>query len=89
MMISASHTRVPVGRVVEQAPLARSEGDTMIVPVLEEHLVVVKQLFLKEKLHIRHVMERVTVSEPVAPRRQRVTVERTDPLNDTVDAGGG
>ena len=77
-------TRVPVGRVVEHAPLSRSEGDTTIVPVVEERFVVVKQLFLKEEVHIRHVVERETISEPVTLRRQRATVERTDPLNDTV-----
>ena len=82
-------TRVPIGRTVEQAPLARSEGDTTIVPVIEERLVVVKQLFLKEELHIRHVVERETVSEPVTLRRQRLTVERTAPSSDTVVPGGG
>ncbi len=69
-------TRVPVGRVVETAPLARVEGDTTIVPVLEERFVVVKQLFLAEELHIRHVVEREVVREPVALRRQHATVER-------------
>lgn len=82
-------TRVPVGRVVEAQPLARSEGDTTIVPVVEERFVVVKQLFLKEELHIRHVVERETGSEPVTLRRQRVTVERIDLLSDAVDPGGG
>lgn len=82
-------TRVPVGRVVEEAPLARSEGDTTIVPVIEERFVVVKQLFLKEELHIRHVVERETIREPVPLRRQRVTVERTDTLGDAVDLGDG
>ena len=82
-------TRVPVGRVVEHAPLARSEGDTTIVPVLEERLVLVKQLFLKEELHIRHVVERETISEPVTLRRQRVIVERTDPVSDSVVHDGG
>jgi len=81
-------TRVPVGLVVDEAPLARSEGDTTIVPVVEERFIVVKQLFLKEELHIRHVVERETVTEPVTLRRQRVTVERTDPSSDTVDPGG-
>ena len=82
-------TRVPVGRVVEHAPLARSEGDTTIVPVVEERFVVVKQLFLKEEVHIRHVVERETVSEPVTLRQQRVTIERTDPVSDTGVSGGG
>lgn len=69
-------TRVPVGRVVEEAPLARAEGDITIVPVIEERLVVVKQLFLKEELHIRHVIEREVKRESVTLRRQRATVER-------------
>ncbi len=70
-------TRVPVGKVVETAPLARVEGDTTIVPVLEERFVVVKQLFLAEELHIRHVVEREVVREPVRLRRQHATVERS------------
>lgn len=72
-------TRVPVGRIIDEAPLARSEGDTTIVPVVEERFVVVKQLFLKEELHIRHVVERDIVREVVPLRRQRVTVERSGP----------
>ena len=71
-------TRVPIGRIVEEAPLARSEGDTTIVPVVEERFVVVKQLFLKEEVHVRHVVEREVRREPVTLRRQRATVERED-----------
>ena len=70
--------RVPIGKVVETAPLARVECDTTIVPVLEERFVVVKQLFLTEELHIRHVVEREVVREPVSLRRQRATVERSN-----------
>ena len=68
-------TRVPVGRVVEDAPPARSEGDTTIIPIVEERLVVVKQIFLVEEVRIRHVLERDAVSEPVTLRRQRALVE--------------
>lgn len=71
-------TRVPVGRVVEEAPQARSEGDTTIVPVVQERFVVVKQLFLVEEVRIRHVLEREAVREPVTLRRQRTVVERLD-----------
>ena len=70
-------TRIPVDRVVEVAPGARTEGDTTIVPVLEERLVVVRQLVLKEELHIRHVIDRQLVREPVTLRRQHATVERS------------
>ena len=71
-------TRVPIGRVVAEAPLARAEGDTTIVPVIEERFVVVKQLFLKEELHIRHVVVREVKRESITLRRQRATVERHD-----------
>jgi len=43
---------VPVGRVVAEAPGVRDEGDELVVPVLEEVLVVQKQLFLREELRI-------------------------------------
>lgn len=80
-------TRVPVGRIVEEAPVARAEGDVTIVPVIEERFVVVKQLFLKEELHIRHVVEREVKREPVSLRRQRATVERFSTVTDEVDSG--
>ncbi len=71
-------TRVPIGRIVEAAPAARTEGDTTVVPVIEERLVVVKQLFLTEELHIRHVVEREVKRETVPLRSQRAVVERRD-----------
>ena len=71
-------TRVPVNRLVERAPEMRTEGDTTIVPVVEERCVVVKQFFLKEELHIRHRTERETFRHPVALRRQYAVVERFD-----------
>ncbi|WP_237477295.1 YsnF/AvaK domain-containing protein [Lichenibacterium dinghuense] len=84
-------TRVPVGRVVEAAPPARSEGDTTIVPVLEERYVVVKQLVLTEEIHIRHVVEREVKREAVALRRQRAAVDRVErgaQPSDRPDAAG-
>ncbi len=78
-------TRVPVGRVVDEMPKVRTEGSTTIVPVVEEKLVVVKQLFLKEELHIRQAVTRETVRQPVALRRQRVVVEHLDPDGHVVD----
>ncbi len=80
-------TRVPVGRVVDAAPVARAEGDTTIIPVVEERLVMVKQLFLVEEIHVRHVLERETVREPVTLRRQRAVVERFDDRDVTTAQG--
>lgn len=74
-------TRIPVGREVTTAPPIRTEGDTTIIPVLEEIMVVVKQLVLKEELHIRRVVTHETHEVPITLRKQRGVIERvgTDP----------
>jgi uncharacterized protein (TIGR02271 family) len=68
--------RVPVNRVVEEAPKTRRHGDTVIVPVVEEELVVTKRLVLKEEIHLvkRRTKERVVKEVEVG--RERVKVER-------------
>lgn len=71
--------RVPIHRVVDGPVPLRQEGDVLIVPVLEEVLVVEKRLMLREELRI--VRERV--SEPSTPRRvtlrtEEIVVERDD-----------
>lgn len=71
-------SRVAVDRVVDEAPQVRTEGDVTIVPVVEERFVVVKQLFLKEELHIRHRVETDAQRVPVRLRRQTAVVERVD-----------
>ena len=71
-------TRVPIGRVVTEAPAVRTENGVTIVPVLEEVLVVEKQLVLREELHIRRDVTAERVEMPVTLRRQRAVVERLD-----------
>lgn len=79
--------RVPVDRVVERELAPRTEGDTLIIPVLEEMLVVTKQLVLREEIHI--TMRRTEVHRPqqVVLRREEVEVERVDAGERAV--GGG
>ncbi len=72
-------TRVPIGREVQEAPSVRTDGDVTIVPVMEEILVVEKRLMLVEEIHIRRLATTEDVSIPVELRKQRATVERTDP----------
>src|SRR3712207_4651393 len=47
---SVEVTRVPVDRVVTEAPAIRTEGDVTVIPVLEEVLFVEKRRVLKEEL---------------------------------------
>ena len=70
--------RVPVGREIDEAPQVRTEGDTTIVPVLEEVLVVQKRLILKEELHITRRVTTEQVDVPVPLRKQTATVTRSD-----------
>jgi uncharacterized protein (TIGR02271 family) len=71
--------RVPVNRPIDALPPVRTDGDLTIFPVVEEVLVVEKQLYLKEEIHIRRRATREAVDIPVARRRQRAIVERIDP----------
>ena len=72
--------RVPIDREVAAPPPIRTEGDTMIVPVIEERLVVEKRLFLVEELHFTRAQSRETVEMPVTLRRTRVDVDRDEPM---------
>jgi uncharacterized protein (TIGR02271 family) len=73
---------VPINRVVNDPPCARSEGETLILPLLEEVLVVEKRLLLKEEVHITkrridtHAPQRMTL------RREEAAVERRHRAND-------
>jgi len=69
-------TRVPINREIGQAPEVRTENGVTIVPVVEEVLVVEKQLIFKEELHIRRNTRTEDAETPVELRKQRVEVER-------------
>lgn len=69
-------TRVPVNREVDKAPEVRTIDGVLIVPVLEERLVIEKRLVLAEELHIRRQVVREDVEAPVTLRKQRAEVVR-------------
>ena len=76
-MLASEHVeieRVPVGKAVDHAPAVREEGDTLIIPVVEEVLVVERRLLLKEEVRVRRVREEARHQERVNVRRQEVTV---------------
>jgi stress response protein YsnF len=71
--------RVPVGREVTEVPKTRQEGDVLVVPVVEEILVVEKRLVLKEEIRLHLVDTEQTVELPTERRLQHATVERMLP----------
>jgi stress response protein YsnF len=71
---------VPIDKVVSlsEAPVSRYEGDTLIVPILEEILVVEKRLRIKEEIHITRTKRAQRFSETVPVKSETVSVERFD-----------
>jgi uncharacterized protein (TIGR02271 family) len=69
---------VPVGRVVDEndVPQSRYEGDMLVIPVLEEVLVVQKQLVLKEELRITRNRREIHEPQTVRLRSEQVGVEQ-------------
>jgi stress response protein YsnF len=70
--------RVPRGVPVETAPLMREEDGVLIVPVLEEQLVIQTRLVLKEELRITKRSRTEVVREPVRLRSEWAEVERLE-----------
>lgn len=71
---------VAIGRELaegEAVPTVRRDADgTLIVPILEEILVIERRLVLREELHLRISNAEETVEETVTLRRQQAVVER-------------
>jgi stress response protein YsnF len=89
--LSAEHAeieRVPIGREVEAAPPVRREGDVLVIPVVEEVLVVERRLVLKEEVRIRTVRTERRHVEDVPVRVERVEVNRLPAAGDQEPEGG-
>jgi uncharacterized protein (TIGR02271 family) len=71
--------RRTVNRVVDALPTVRQEGDTLIIPVVEEILVIEKRLNLKEEVHITTRRVEARMPQTVTLRHEEVTVERLTP----------
>lgn len=68
---------VPINRFLDSPVAVRYEGDTMILPVVEE--VIEKRLMLREELHITKRQVKVVEPQQVTLRREEVKVERVNP----------
>lgn len=68
--------RVEKGTPLETHPAIREEEGVMIIPVVDEHVEVVRTLVLREEIHIRKVTTAVPYQESVTLRSQDITVEK-------------
>jgi len=68
--------RVPINRYLEGPVESRQEGDTLIIPLVEEVLVVEKRLMLKEELRITRRQVQESRPQRVTLRSEEAVVER-------------
>ena len=78
--------RRPVGETVDRMPSLRHEGDTLVIPVVEEVLVVERRLVLKEEVRVRRVRKTRVHQQRVTLRQQEATIARF-PAQDEGAAG--
>jgi len=70
--------RVVIDREVDGPLPVRREGETTIVPVVEEVLVFEKRYRLKEEIHVTRSSREEIHREKVAVRRQEAEIQRLD-----------
>lgn len=68
--------RVPVDRKVDAAPEIVTEGDLTIIPVVEERIVVTRELYLREEIHVRRIAQTQHVDVKATTRRQTAHIDR-------------
>ena len=70
--------RIRKNQIVDSVPRVRRAGQSLIIPVIEEQLVVTKRLVLKEEIHVvrRRVTERVRRTLPVL--KETADISRSD-----------
>ena len=80
--VEVSH--VPVDRIValDEAPATRYEGETLVVPILEEVLVVERRVRIKEELRITRTRREEHHAETVMLKSEQVSVERFEEPGD-------
>lgn len=74
-----SMERVQINQFVDAPPQPRQEGDTLVIPVVQETLVVQKRLLLVEELHIRKQVREIRDPQNVTLLKEEVEVERIQP----------
>ena len=74
--------RVSVNRIIESAPEpVRYEGNTMIIPVLQEVTVIEKKLLLVEEIHVTKTSVTTKETKEIRLRKEEINIERGDNKN--------
>ena len=68
--------RIPIGQQVATMPAIKEEGDTIVIPIVEEVLVIERRLLLKEEVRVRRVRSTERHQESVTLRHHEAVVTR-------------
>jgi uncharacterized protein (TIGR02271 family) len=79
--------RVPIDQLLEGPVGIRQEGETLIIPVVEEVLVVEKRLRLKEELHVRKRQRQSQTPQRIRLRQEEAVIERLPSQPEAGSAG--
>lgn len=76
--------RIPINQFVDSPPQTRQEGDTLIIPILREEIILQKRLVLVEELRIRKQITESHQPQRVNLLKEEVEVKRI-PANKSSD----
>lgn len=72
--VSVEH--VAINREIDEVPAPWEDGDVLVIPVVEEILVVEKRLILREEVRVRRRREVDHIEQPISLRAMEALVER-------------
>ena len=82
---SAEIETIPIGRQIFEMPSVRHEGDTIVVPIVEEILHTERRLILKEEVRITRRKATEQFHDRVTLRYQEAVVTRVQSASEAVD----
>ena len=82
---SAEIETIPIGRQIFEMPSVRHEGETIVVPIVEEILHTERRLILKEEVRITRRKTAEQIHDRVTLRYQEAVVTRVQSASEAVD----
>jgi uncharacterized protein (TIGR02271 family) len=82
---SAEIETIPIGRQIYEMPSVRHEGETIVVPIVEEILHTERRLILKEEVRITRQKTTEQFHDVVTLRYQEAVVTRVQSASEAVD----
>lgn len=79
--------RIPINQYVDRMPEPRQEGETLIIPVVREEIVVQKRLLVVEELRVQKQVVETHEPQRVSLLKEEVEIERA-PVNENTGKQG-